>query len=88
VRGDDGPRVLTFTGDAVTIEVELAGGRLVGQLLPAGPAEIEVRWAERTTSVSADALGRFTAEPGAGPFSLRCRLAPDRTVVTDWISSR
>ena len=88
VRGDDGPRVLTFTGDAVTIEVELAGGRLVGQLLPAGPAEIEVRSAGRTTSVSADPLGRFTAEPGRGPFSLRCRLAPDHTVVTDWISGR
>jgi hypothetical protein len=80
--------VLTFTGDAVTIEVELAGGRLVGQLLPAGPAAIEVRSAERTTSVSADPLGRFTVDLDTGPFSLRCRLAPDRTVVTDWISSR
>jgi hypothetical protein len=80
--------VLTFTGDTVTIEVELDGGRIVGQVLPAGPAEVEVRSAGGTTSVAADPLGRFTAEPGAGPFSLRCRLAPDRTVVTDWISSR
>lgn len=80
--------MLTFTGDAVTIEVELAGERLIGQLLPAGPAEIEVRSAERTTSVSADSLGRFTVELGAGPFSLRCRLAPDHTVVTDWVSPR
>ena len=80
--------MLAFTGESVTVEVELDQGRLVGQLLPAGPAEIEVRSAGRTTSVSADPLGRFTAELGAGPFSLRCRLAPDRTVVTDWISGR
>ena len=72
----------------MTIEVELTGGRLVGQLLPAGPAEIEIRTARETTGVTADALGRFTAEPGTGPFSLRCRLAPDHTVVTDWISAR
>jgi hypothetical protein len=90
VRGDTaGPRVLTFTAGGTTIEVELAEGRLVGQLLPAEPAEVEVRFTERSTTVSADALGRFTVEPlDPGPVSLRCRITPDRTIVTDWISTR
>jgi hypothetical protein len=89
VRGD-GPRTLTFTAGEVTVEVELAEDRLLGQLLPAtGRAEIEVRRASGTTSVRADDLGRFTAEPFApGPFSLRCHLPPNRTIVTDWFSAR
>lgn len=89
VRGD-GPRTLTFTTGEVTVEVELADGRLVGQLLPAaGPAEIEVRRTSGAITVRADDLGRFAVEPfGPGPFSLRCRLSPDRTVVTDWFSAR
>ncbi|MDN3351951.1 hypothetical protein [Actinomadura sp. DC4] len=78
--------MLTFTGETTTVEVEVAGGRLVGQVLPPGPAEIEVRSAEGTTGVPADDLGRFTVASAAGPFSLRLRLAGDRTVVTDWIS--
>ncbi len=88
VRGE-GPRVLTFTGGGVTIEVELAEGRLLGQLLPAGPPEVEVRFTGRTLLVAADRLGRFAvASLDAGPVSLRCRLASGRAVVTDWISTR
>lgn len=88
VRGD-GPRLLTFTGDAVTVEVELTGDLLVGQLLPAGPAEIEVRSAARSATASADELGRFTASlPGRGPLRLHCRLASGPVVVTEWVSPR
>lgn len=88
VRGEIA-RTLTFGADDVTIELELADDRLVGQLLPAGPAEIEVRFTSATVAVSADELGRFAVEPfGDGPFSLRCRLASGRTVVTDWFSGR
>lgn len=91
VRGDaDGPRMLTFTADDVSIEAELSGDRLVGQLLPAAsPAEIEVRHTGGTAVVPADELGRFTVEPlGEGPFSLRCRLPSGRTLVTDWFAGR
>lgn len=89
VRGD-GPRTLTFTVGQVTVEIELAEHRLVGQLLPVtGRAGIELRRPSGTISVRADDLGRFTVEPFApGPFSLRCHLPPDRTVVTDWFSAR
>jgi hypothetical protein len=89
VRGD-GPRTLTFTAGEVTVEVELGEDRLVGQLLPvSGPAEIEVRRTSGVTTVRADDLGRFTVEPfAAGPFSLRCQLAEDHAVVTDWFSAR
>lgn len=87
VRADRSSRVLTFTASALSIEVEIIAGRLVGQLLPARTAQIEVRRPDRTITVTADELGRFTAGPfGAGPFSLRCRLDPD--VITEWVSAR
>jgi hypothetical protein len=87
VRAGEPSRVLTFTTSALAIEVEIIGGRLVGQLLPAQRAQVDVRRADRTITVAADELGRFTAGPfRTGPFSLRCRLDPD--VVTDWVSIR
>jgi hypothetical protein len=89
VRGPDAARVLAFTAGDVTVELELDGPRLTGQLLPAAPAEIEVRLGARTLTVTADALGRFTAAPvEPGPLSLRCRLDAGRTLVTDWILTR
>src|SRR5688500_18840211 len=46
VRGDDQPRLLTFEGASVTVEIEivaLAGERrVVGQLVPTQPATIEI----------------------------------------------
>jgi hypothetical protein len=81
VRGGSG-RVLTFTAESLTMEVELSDGLLVGRLLPGQPAEIEIRSASRTTTVTADDVGRFTATPpGLGPFSLRCL-----DIVTEWVS--
>jgi hypothetical protein len=93
VRGESDPRLLTFqAGDAV-IDVELSGTgntrRMVGHLLPAGPARVEVRSPRGTVAVPVDALGRFATPLPAGPFSLICRwpqLAPEQVVVTDWIT--
>jgi hypothetical protein len=87
VRGADGPRVLTFSTAAAEIEVEISDGRLVGQLMPARAATVEIRGRDRTITVTADALGRFAAGPlSPGALSLRCHL--DRTIVTEWISFR
>ena len=93
VRGGEGPRLLTFAAPGLNIEVEVSpiGPRrqLVGQLVPAQPARIDVRHAGGVTTVRADQLGRFGADAiSAGPVSLRCHLgdAPSSVpVVTEWI---
>lgn len=81
------PRILTFEAGELTIEVEVdetpGGRRLLGQLVPAGPAELELRCAGADTVTSAaDEYGRFTLPLSAGRrrVSLLCRLA-DGTAV-------
>jgi hypothetical protein len=93
VRSSEGPRLLTFAAPGLSIEVEVSpiGPRrqLVGQLVPAQAARIDVRHAGGVTTVRADQLGRFGADAiSAGPVSLRCHFgdAPSSPpVVTEWI---
>jgi hypothetical protein len=93
VRGDDGPRALTFETSGLTIEVEVMRvgetRRLLGQIVPPQPAAVELRHAGGRVTVDADRQGRFSVRgfPG-GLVSLRCRVdsqpAP-RVVETGWI---
>jgi hypothetical protein len=64
-----------------------AGHQLVGQLLPPGPARVEVRHPDGVLAVEADELGRFAAERvAAGPISVRCQQgAAGAPVVTEWV---
>ncbi|MFF8593814.1 hypothetical protein ACF061_20670 [Streptomyces sp. NPDC015220] len=87
VRGaSDVPRMLTFQAGGLTIDVEVTGDGLMGQLIPPRPARIEVLHGPRPGArLTADDLGRFTGEaPPAGPFALRLRTGGD-TVVTEWL---
>jgi hypothetical protein len=92
VRSGEGPRLLMFSAPGLNIEVQVSpiGPRrqLVGQLVPAQPARIDVRHAGGVTTVQADQLGRFGVDAvSAGPVSLRCHLAtvpPSPLVVTEW----
>jgi|SRR5215207_9903076 len=97
VRSSRAPRLLTFTAQAATLVVEVAehvrgaalGRRLLGQILSPRPAEIELRHAEGTLSVTADEFGRFRAEAvPPGPISLACRFGGVRTpqLVTSWVT--
>lgn len=94
VRGLDGPRLLSFEGRELGVELEVTAvgrrRRLVGQLVPPQPARVEVRHRDGLAVVEVDELGRFrTEELPAGPSSLRCRLTgPTGTasVVTDWVT--
>jgi hypothetical protein len=93
VRGGDQPRLLTFRSGALTIDVEVIGTgrdrRVVGQLVPAQPARIDIRGTQRTVPVDVDDLGRFAAAvPGRGPLSLRCELPgpPPATIVSEWVA--
>jgi GNAT superfamily N-acetyltransferase len=97
VRAARVPRLLTFTADVATLVVEVAehvrgagiGRRLLGQILSPRPAEVDVRHAAGTLSVTADEFGRFRFEEvPPGPISLACRFggATQPQLVTSWVT--
>lgn len=94
VRGAWEPRSLTFRAGDLSIELEVSGTRgsfsLIGQLVPAQAATLQVRHKAGVVTIEADELGRFsTQQVPAGPLSLRCLPGPGAarpTVITDWIS--
>lgn len=87
VRGAaDEPRMLTFHGAGLTVDVEVTGDGLLGQVLPPQPARVEVLGGPQTgTELTADAMGRFTGTALAkGPFALRLRTGGN-VIVTEWL---
>jgi hypothetical protein len=92
VRSSSAPRLLTFEGQGVEVEVEVAQTgstrRLSGQLVPIGPAQVTVRWSGGTQETVADDLGRFAVERvPAGSVSLAVvRPGAEHPIVTSWIS--
>jgi hypothetical protein len=91
LRGDAGPRSLTFEAPELTIEIEAelqsseSGERIriAGQLVPPQPAQIAVHNGDALISLRADDRGRFAAAGLApGSLSVRCRLADARLVET------
>jgi hypothetical protein len=91
VRTTGQPRILTFEAGELIIEVEVdetpGARRLIGQLTPPGPAELELRTPEETVLGSADELGRFVL---ALPIqrlrsSLRVRRG-DQAAETSWVT--
>jgi hypothetical protein len=92
VRSSSAPRLLTFEGPGVEVEVEVAENgptrRLSGQLVPIGPAQITVRWADGTTQAAADDLGRFAVDgiPAGKVSLLVLRAGAVQPIVTSWIS--
>lgn len=94
LRSGTAPRLAVFdTGDlSLEIEIEpstrVGSWRLVGQLIPASPARIQIRQQQaEPVWVDADDLGRFAADhlPG-GSLSLLCMREGTRAAVTDWIA--
>jgi hypothetical protein len=88
VRSGGGSRELTFQAPSLTVELEVHTGRrrLLGQLVPPVPAMIEVRSPDRSLTVEADHLGRFSAEDvPAGPVSLRCDSTTGPPTETEWV---
>ncbi|MEU9986438.1 hypothetical protein ACFZCP_40345 [Streptomyces sp. NPDC007971] len=87
VRGvPDAPRMLTFRAGGLTVDVEVTGEGLIGQVLPPQSARIEVLGGPQTArAVTVDTLGRFTSDaPPAGPFALRLRTGGEK-IVTEWL---
>ncbi|MFR9787693.1 hypothetical protein ACL07V_03275 [Streptomyces sp. MB22_4] len=87
VRGvTDVPRMLTFRAGPLTVDIEVTGDGLMGQVLPPGPARIEVLGGPGAARpVAVDTLGRFTSDtPPSGPFALRLRTGTE-VIVTEWL---
>jgi hypothetical protein len=78
-------RTLSFEAGGRSVEIEVEPGVLVGQLLPAEAAQVEVRTVDAVTGLATDELGRFELRPvPSGPLSLRIRGAGGATFVTEW----
>ena len=93
VRSSGGVRAVTFEADGFTIELDILGDgahrTLVGLLVPAGAAEIEVQTSDASTPVTADEHGRFRAENvPAGRMRLRVIGHPASAAPTEtsWIT--
>ncbi len=91
VRGD-GPgeqRIFAFRGERLSVEIEIDGAGIVGQLTPPQPGQVTLVTAEGPqATAAADEIGCFTFPPPApGPVRLDCRLGADH-FVTEWVTVR
>lgn len=87
VRGGSA-RQLTFSSTDVTIELEVGAGSkgVVGQLMPAQAAALELRHQDGSVFLLADELGRFDIDRVPdGPVSLRCEPVSGGRIATDWV---
>jgi hypothetical protein len=84
-RGQTGVRVLGFFGrdHRVELELDVAEGRMTGEIDPGGTAEVDIVSPSGISSVTADPMGRFRiARRAHGPCRLRVRFADGRTLLT------
>ena len=94
VRGPESDeQLLTFETEELAVDLQVTkrgdGRRLVGQLAPAGVAEIEVRTSSGVVAtITSDELGRVPAvDVPAGSVSLRIQRAGETSaIVTDWVT--
>lgn len=87
VRGDGDGRTLEFAGGGLTLEVELAGGRVRGQLASPVAGEVTVERADGgRRSITTDESGFFSLEGehrGLVRFSVR---TGETELVTEWVA--
>jgi hypothetical protein len=81
-------RALTFTSASVSIELEVSGNSLLGQISPPREGVVETQESGGAiTPTPIDEIGCFFIDPKpAGQFRLRCRTADGTDVVTGWIT--
>jgi hypothetical protein len=82
----DDARVLIFTSSPLSLELEVMGGHVVGQIVPPGPGEILLETPDGATfQVEADDIGFFDLSGGPrGSVRLRCET-PTGRLITDWV---
>lgn len=90
VRGGEAARQITFQAPGLEIEVEVVSERsrtVLGQLVPAQHAEVELRNARQTLRMRTDALGRFTFDAVApGPVKLTVATGGGARVQTEGLT--
>jgi hypothetical protein len=81
-------RALTFSSPRLTIELEVTGDSLLGQVVPAQAAVIEVETRDGVrASIPSDEVGCFSVHPiPVDSFRIRCRAADNADVLTGWIT--
>lgn len=79
-------RVLVFTTELRSVEVEVLADRVVGQFVPPSPGEVRVEGdGGVVATVEVDDLGFFVVEPvPRGVVRFLCTTASTR-LVTDWV---
>jgi hypothetical protein len=83
VRGDDGPRTLSFAAGDHVIDVELHDDGLVGQISPPD-AVLLLDGPDGEAALEPDRLGRFTAVAPIGRLRFVIGAA-SRRIVTPWV---
>jgi hypothetical protein len=81
-------RALTFTSARLTIELEVVGDSVLGQIVPGQPAAITVQPKSGASAlIDVDDIGRFLIQPlPTGLFRLRCRTTTGLEALTGWIT--
>jgi hypothetical protein len=80
-------RALTFTSAHLSIELEVADGSLLGQVVPPQAGTLETRTKAGMTTSPVDQGGFFAVEPiPPGPFLLRFRTADGTYAMTAWVT--
>ena len=85
-RGPEGGRVMVFSADLRSVEIEVLSDRVVGQFMPQSDGEVQVEGDRGLlATVPVDELGFFVIEPvPTGVVRLRC-TTPATRLVTDWV---
>jgi hypothetical protein len=81
-------RDLTFMTPTLTVQVQVAGSSLHGQVVPAQPGRVELHvQGGAPTVVTVDEQGWFTIEPvPRAEFRLLCRTATGASALTPWLT--
>jgi hypothetical protein len=81
-------RALTFTSAHLSLELEVNGDSLLGQVIPPRPGTLDTQTPDGAiASTDVDEIGYFVVAPiPASPFRLRCRTADGADVLTGWIT--
>jgi len=87
VRDGAETRTMVFESEALSMEIEIAGDTIFGQIAPVGERSVTVEASDgATTELVTDELGCFSI-PAAAGGPLRFRIGqPGRTTVTEWTS--
>jgi len=83
--GQSAPRVFTFQGERLSVEIEIDDVGIVGQLTPPGPARVTLVTPDGPQAAAdADEVGCFSLPtPRAGPMRLDCQRGSER-FLTEW----